>query len=89
MDGTAIGRYLLATLRHAIVGNDGSDQQTIVAKDAFAANRLRRSMRCLAAPANYRLFVTPERKGEEFVGIGKTLEPLDGDEAIHAFKLAF
>jgi len=35
MDGTAIGRYLLATLRHAIVANDGSDQQTIVAKDAF------------------------------------------------------
>src|SRR5262245_61865377 len=41
--------------------------------------------------ANFRLtsiLVTPERKGEQLVGVREALEPLDRDEPVHAFEFA-
>jgi hypothetical protein len=37
IDGTTVGRCLLAVLGHAIFAEDGSDAQTIVAENALAA----------------------------------------------------
>jgi hypothetical protein len=37
IDGPTVGRCLLASLQHAIIANDGSNAQTIVVENAFAA----------------------------------------------------
>jgi hypothetical protein len=49
MEGLTVGGYLLAALGHAIVSNDKSDEQAIVAEDVLAAGRLRRAMALMAA----------------------------------------
>jgi hypothetical protein len=41
IDGTTIGRRLLAALGHPIVANEGTDTQAIVSEHALAASRLR------------------------------------------------
>jgi hypothetical protein len=69
MEGLTVGRYLLAALGHAIVSNYKSDEQAIVAEDALAAGRLRRAMALMAAPASDRLVVTPERQGQQLIGV--------------------
>jgi hypothetical protein len=56
IDGTTVGRCLI-TVRHAIIAKDGSDAQTIVAENAFAAGRLRRAMTSTRAPASDRFLV--------------------------------
>jgi len=43
VDGATVNRRLLAALGHAIIANNGSDSETIVAEDARAAGRLRRA----------------------------------------------
>jgi hypothetical protein len=65
MESLTVGRYLLAALGHAIVSNDKSDEQAIFAEEALAADRLRRAMVLMAAPASDRLVVTPERQGQQ------------------------
>jgi hypothetical protein len=60
MEGLTVEGYLLAALGHAIVSNDKSDEQAIVAEDVLAAGRLRRAMALMAAPASDRFVVTLE-----------------------------
>jgi hypothetical protein len=60
IDGATVGRCLLAALGHAIIANDGSNAQTIVAENGLAAGRLRRAVTSTRAPASDRLLVTPE-----------------------------
>jgi hypothetical protein len=88
MNGATVGRCLLASLGHAIIAKHGSDAQTIVPENPFAAGGLRRAMTSTRAPSRDSVLVTPKWQGQQLVGVTETLESLHGYETVHALKLA-
>src|ERR1700720_2304594 len=81
----ALGRRLrrLGAVLEPVIAHDGRDPQAIVFEDAATAGALGIPMLLVAAPPHHRLFVTPERQGQDLPFLRQALEALDRDEAVN------
>src|SRR5258705_7946365 len=77
----------LGAVGHAVVAQNRSDTQAVIAEDFAAAPTLRRAMFEMGAPALDGLFVAPEREGEDFALVRKAGKPFDRNEAVDFFEL--
>src|ERR1051326_7614730 len=76
----------LGAVVHAVVPQDRSDAQAIIAEYPGPAFSLRCPMLLVRAPTLDRSGITPERQRQDLAFVGQALEPLDRDETVDFFE---